>query len=258
MIVMKHYLILLASVFAVSCSVKEDRVGCPCFLRLDFSRCQTVMTDVNISCFEGGETVLKTKTFPKDYRRSPYVAKVPKGEVEVTAWWGTAASAVKDGVFEIPAGCQCDSLYAHFNVLDCMGEDARDTVSLFKQFATIRLIFVGYEKGGFPFGIVARGSVNGYDLRRSMPVDGEFIHKLKEGAQSVRVPRQNDGSLLLELMSGGSPVSTLPVGEWILDSGYSWKDENLDDIVLEIDMSGLEARLRVDNWEYGYEFSVEI
>jgi len=256
MIDMKLIELCVAALLCVSCSIKEDRTECPCLLEFDFSKCQSLSGKVNISCVNTDVTVFETFVFPKDYRLSKLVAKVPKGDVDVAAWWGPESSHVSGDRLIVPLGCQGDSLYVHSASVNCNGETAADTLQIFKQFASVHVIVSGEGTGHIE--MLVHGNVNGYDMMMHRPLNGDFEYLVGEDSWDFRLPRQTDSSLTFELLYDGLSFGVLPVGEWIVQSGYSWEDENLDDIMIEIDYGRYELRVKVDDWECGMDFKVEI
>ena len=254
-------LLFIAAAFLSSCSVKEDRADCPCWLRLDFSQCVDVMKFVSLNGWEDSLSVFETTAFPKDYVSTPMVVSVPKDTLSLAVWFGPNSAYVNDGVFSIPKGSDCDSLYVFSCTVDCSEDDAFVNVKMYKEFATVRLVVGGSEDGEFPFKMAVRGSVSGLDLKTRTPVEGEFYYKLSQAGKGkwvFRLPRQNDNSLMLDLSWDEFGNTSLPLGEWIAQTGYSWENENLGDIYVEVDYARSEAWIRVNDWEFGFDFKIEV
>ena len=250
---------MLAAVMmmAGSCSIKEDRTVCPCWLKVilePFPESGAV-----ISAY--GDRPLFSKMVMEEDYEGCYEAQVPRSFIGVTCFMHKEALSQKDGAVLIGKGEQADSLYAHHAVVDCTGEDAIDRATLHKQFATVYMT-LGQEKV-LPYDVVIRGDVDGMDMYAFRPHEGAFEYRAKESAPAFfqfRIPRQKDASLTLELYrrEDGVLADTLPLGQYIIDSGFDWEAESLEDIEIVVDFSKMEAQIRVSEWDADKVYDVTI
>lgn len=248
-----HVLALCAVLLPVSCSVKEDREECPCWLDIVVSGCRSISRNVTVSAwnpemvFSEGIDILD---YPEGYERT-----VPKGYVTVTAFAGRRSQEFSGESLLIPDGLPCDSLYARHALVDCRGEFARDTVILHKQFATVYLKIDQLEDGDpYPYVLVLRSAFDGLRLTDCSPHAGAWtlpLEALPDGTFRFRVPRQGDGSLSIDLVLAGETVDRYPVGEHILRAGYSWLSEDLEDIYIGMDYGGSEPHITIEPWGDG-------
>ena len=138
---------ILGLVALVSCSVKEDRGDCPCWLTVEADN------TVSVNGWFGTRSLFKVNGGFID-------KKVPRGLVDVVA---------NIGSFSAPEGQQMDSLFARRIPVDTDGESAFARVTLCKNFATIELDFKDEDDGRTVYDLLATGTVSGADARTLEP-----------------------------------------------------------------------------------------
>ena len=221
--------------FLSSCSIKEDRNGCPCWMTVDLS-------DVAESCWKSPE--VQSNIEHQDVTKSPEsrsnVAEnvllrlrgnsdedaveyeyqmteavradagtleyeVPRGSVGVSAVAfsrrGTGRAGNDGDEIRIPVGEQMDSLYGFFKMYHTRCESVLCDVDLHKEFCTVSFT-LGEEGYSSPYDIEVWGNVAGVSAWDLMPVLGEFRYApmQENGVYQVRVPRQVDNSLELVML----------------------------------------------------------
>ena len=256
-------LLLPALAAAASCSVKEYREDCPCYLSVDLRR---AFDDI----VNGPEDLMISVYCPETYYRETFPVrdcpdslelKVPRGEVIVSALYSRNSRAVKDKSLVISYGDQADSIYAFSAVVDTSGEEAREYVDLHKQYSTVYLKFL-WPEGESPSGIPrlkVRSGTNGLFIDALEPSKGEFCIELPgkdiTQRQSFRIPRQSDKSLTLELYDRNSDklLDDIALGVHIDETGYDWNAEDLQDIYIEVDYTKTDAVVSVKEWDDGEE-----
>ena len=231
---------ILGLVALVSCSVKEDRGDCPCWLTVEADN------TVSVNGWFGTRSLFKVNGGFID-------KKVPRGLVDVVA---------NIGSFSAPEGQQMDSLFARRIPVDTDGESAFARVTLCKNFATIELDFKDEDDGRTVYDLLATGTVSGADARTLEPVKGPFScvpEPVTDGrGYAFRVPRQKDESLRLELSNNGSPVETIDLGYLIAKTGFDWKAESLGDIAILCDLPAHTFTITVKDWDGPVTFEITI
>lgn len=221
--------------FLSSCSIKEDRDGCPCWMTVDLSdvaesRWKSPEVQSNIehqdvtkspeSRSNVAENVLLRLRGNSDedainyeYQVTEEVKvssgaleyEVPRGAVGVSAvalGREIPGQAGYDGdEIRIPVGEQMDSLYGFFKMYQTRCESVLCDVDLHKEFCTVSFT-LGEEGYSSPYDIEVWGNVAGVSAWDLMPVKGEFRYApvQKNGVHQVRVPRQVDNSLELVML----------------------------------------------------------
>ena len=257
---MTQITILLAVVLAAgSCSVKEERAECPCWLKVFIE--PFPHEGAVISAYTTVQ-VLSDKVSTDEYGGC-YEASVPRSYLGVSCHNTPSSMTVKGSLVTIPKGGQSDSLYAHHAMVDCTGEEAVDRAKLGKQFATVYMTFEDPGDGSCPYDVRISGNVDGMDMASFKPHDGEFEYAPTEVQPlfyQYRVPRQKDSSLSLDLYSkeDGSYVDSLPLGEYIRESGFNWQAESLEDIVITVNFAKIEIEVKVSEWDADKVYEVTI
>ena len=196
-----------------SCSVKEDRSGCPCWMTVDLSdvaesrwkspkvqSCteyqevtkspesrQHIAESVvlrlrgNSDEDEVGYSYQVTETVKPDVGALEY--EVPRGSVGVSAVAlgnEIPGQAGYDGIIgydgdeiRIPVGEQMDSLYGFFKMYHTRCESVLCDVDLHKEFCTVSFT-LGDEGYSSPYDIEVWGNVAGVSAWDLMPVKGDF------------------------------------------------------------------------------------
>ena len=257
-IYIKTATVLAASILAASCSIKEDRRPCPCWLDIDITGCASHTTEVALSAWDT-DNLFSDKVAVADYPDA-YEKTVTKGMVMTSAYCGLSQSSVSGSRIVIPEGCQSDMLFAHSNVVDCTGESARDSVILHKQYATVFLSMKDGQARESLKTMEVRGNVCGIDYVTLEPADGSFRFMTESDSNSTwtfRLPRQReDSELTLVTFVEGEPKDELSLDEWIAKSGYSWLDKDLKDIYINVDYAVGKVSVVIQGWADGESFDI--
>ena len=231
---------ILGLVALVSCSVKEDRGDCPCYLTVDAER------TVSVDGWFGTRSLFNVNGGFVD-------RQVPRGIVDIVA---------SHGRFSVPEGQQMDSLFARRIPVDTDGESAYARVTLCKNFATIELDFKDEDDGRTDYDLLATGTISGVDARSLNPVEGSFSFVPEPNTDgrgyAFRVPRQKDETLKLLLSKDGNTVETIDLGHLIAKTGFDWKAESLGDIAILCDLPAHTFTITVKEWEGPVTFEITI
>lgn len=250
-----------AIALAASCSIKEDRQPCPCWLTIDFQKC--TQKSVTVSAW-GEEELFSERIAVQDYsQENIYEKTVPKGYVNTSVITGERDMQRSGARLCIPLGHDADSIYAHAANVECLGEFASDTVLLHKQFARVFMSVEIPQGHQYPYTFTVCSDVAGMDMRDLSPVDGEFKVDLKLDENNICMfclPRQKEdgGDLRILIYDKGQIIETLPLADWINKMGYSWLKKDLEDIYIGVDYAKAEISISIKGWEEGYSFKVEI
>ena len=221
--------------FLSSCSIKEDRDGCPCWMTVDLSdvaesrwkspevqsRIEYQMVTKSLESRQNiaESVVLRLRgnsdedAVEYEYQMTEAVRadagtleyEVPRGAVGVSAvalGREIPGQAGYDGdEIRIPVGEQMDSLYGFFKIYHTRCESVLCDVDLHKEFCTVSFT-LGKDGYTSPYDIEVWGNVAGVSAWDLMPVKGDFRYApvQKNGVYQVRVPRQEDNSLELVMV----------------------------------------------------------
>lgn len=258
--------IVTALILAAGCTVKEDRQACPCDV--------TVMSDGNVHMGHAGDllvtffvdkrplrTLCRERVTMSDFVAGTYHRSVPKGWFEVCTVGGNPdmMEFVGDTLLCVPPGQQCDSVCAFSKECFTFESDDEHVVRgpLDKQFCTLTIRVLDSDGAPLPCTLRIRGNVDGFNIRTLSPHQGNFTYSPPEENGPlfrVRLPRQKDDSLLMDIYSPGSNgrmelLETLGLGELMRRNGYNWGTLSLDDFDLRLVYSKNEFSSVVRPWE---------
>ena len=280
--------------FLSSCSIKEDRDGCPCWMTVDLSDVaesrqmslekrsnadyQSVTKSPQSRQHIAESVVLRLRgnsdedAVDYEYQVTEAVRvdvgaleyEVPRGLVGVSAvalgrdFSTPLRSARNDKLksgyegdqIRILVGEQMDSLYGFFKMYHTRCESVLCDVDLHKEFCTVSFT-LGDEGYSSPYDIEVWGNVAGVSAWDLIPVKGDFRYApmQKNGVYQVRVPRQVDNSLELVMLEDSEIVDRLPLGEYIVRSGYDWTAEDLADVNVALDLEMQQVMITVSGWD---------
>ena len=269
-----------------SCSVKEDRSGCPCWMTVDLSKVAEsrwksperqssteyqMVTKSLESRQHIAESVVLRLRGNSDEDEVDYAFKmaetvntevgaleyeVPRGSVGVSVI-GMPDRVGHDGIagydgdeIRIPVGEQMDSVYGFFRMFYTRCESVLCDVELHKEFCTVSFT-LGDDGYISPYDLEVWGNVAGVSPWDLMPLEGDFrfAPSQEDGVYRVRVPRQVDNSLELVMLEDSEIVDRLPLGEYITRSGYDWAAEDLADGHIALDMEKHQVMITVSGWD---------
>lgn len=245
--------------YFTSCSVKEDRSACPCMLMLDLNGVSTVdmhSTDINITSpvgFEFGTSI------PASLYGEVYAVPVPRTGVYLDASYGSDGCFCPGKGFVIAAGRSFPPLYLYSSYINTAFETVTERVLMHKEHCNINIKMKAAEVP-YPFSVLVEGDICGVGID-GIPVEGPFSFAPEirgDGSCSVRVPRQTSSSLILEIADENGVLRSFSIGEYIIESGYDWTAENLEDVDIVIDYAKTEIAFSVNGWEKTVHFDVEI
>ncbi len=245
---------LLLAMGLGSCSVKENRLDCPCLLELDVSGGE-LDRDV-ISVWERGMELCDTLRLEDGI--ASYVCEIPKGMPTLAVWSGEDRCVRAGTCLTVPAGEEMDEIYAWSERVDSRAESISRRALLHRQFAYIHLT-VAFQNGEeSPFVLRLSGNVAGMDLASLDPVPGGFevsFLPVVGDYHRICVPRQKDDSLILEFRSRSAPENepegSFPLGEYIREAGYDWSAPDLADIYVDLDYVRAGISVRIEEWKKG-------
>ena len=256
---------LLPAFSLCSCSVKEDRTVCPCVLELDFSGTDGDLLDsLSVSVLNGGElqhlAFVSAGRYGETYRievnKSMLMLNVYGFAGDSGVMW-TAMTRHRSGI-DIPQGDECPPVYLYSAAVDARAELHREKVVMRKNFCTVGITMV--SEGECPFILEIDGNVSGYGPDGA-PVLGRFIFSPDTddaGRCSVRIPRQTDGSLRLRISDDDGVLRDFALGEYIIESGYDWTADDLEDVEIAVDYAKTGITFRIRDWEETIEFDIII
>ena len=256
----------LVAALCCGCSIKEDRSLCPCSLVLDFSEVEEALTEQAELFISGADgflyhdgCVISGIIREEDTGNSIYRVTAPKTRLALSVVSGADAMFSPDSGILIPLGEECPPVYIHYSEADALSEELRQDVSMHKDYCSIGIDMKPYAEP-YPYRLCVIGNVNGIRPDRSV-ISGDFSCSVEpdtDGKGTVRVPRQRDNSLVLQIRDSDMVLREFSLGEYIAETGYDWSEEDLKDVKVEINYANSYISINVSGWSGSYEFDVEI
>ncbi len=236
------------------CSVKEDREVCPGRLMLDFSGVDASVGSLALLVTGPDGVALRDVIVSSDFKEN-YVREVPHGMLNVNIDCGADDFIDEEYGLVIPVGCECPPVYMQSFTADTRGEIYCKKVELHKNHCCLTVKLRGRDV--MPYNIAVRGSVDGYALDGS-PRRGEFccLAYPEDSVITVKVPRQMDASLMLEVEDENGISKSFAIGEYIMASGYDWNAEDLSDITVTLDYYITGVTVLVQKWDDEFVFDL--
>lgn len=253
---MKHAtLILICTQLLLSCSVKEDRTGCPCILEIDMGGIEA--DEAAVLSIWGSRLLSQETVLPLDFPEG-YEKPVDKGYNTVSALCGKFNTSLdRQRFLTIPEGKDFDRIFAHVKNVECTGEYAFDTLNMTKQFCVLDLVMLNPGEDQYGYTLELESNTSAMDIFSLSGIQGHFHccpEQIEEDTYRSVLPRQTDNSLMLTLYGKNHDAEkVLHIGEYINRSGYSWTTPSLDDITIRIDYASGQVTVTVRDWETGKE-----
>ena len=244
-----------------SCSIKEDRSGCPCLLTVDLTK----VLDTGItppSWWDRGLTLVLysgDREFDRmdcryEEARPEYEFKVPKGDVGVSGILGLSAGTLSGRAVRYPEGVESDRLFVSGQTVACYGETARAVLEMNKQFSQVEI--AGLETFDERMEVTAGSS--GLDVLTCEALEGRFRFPLAcgdDGLCRFRMPRQQTDDLMILMYDGSGRLdNSIPLGKYLTAIGYDWTAPSLADVSIRIDYVAASIQIVVGDWTEVFEF----
>ena len=231
-----------------SCTVLEDRDSCPCLLHLDVDESAAYVADSLRIWISGDGFSYVTDLSSSQYADGITVPVGTRSGVHIAVMDIASAGDSPDGSLSIPLGGQCPDVFDFRTFCDTSGESVEQHIRLHKNHCRVSVFFPEAAAGGYS--VVIAGNVNGYSSRGDMQ-DGEFVCETfadDTGYFVFCIPRQKDGGLNMKISREDGSPRVFALGNYIIDSGYDWTAEDLEDVEISVDYAAGVIRLHIEGW----------
>ena len=247
---MNRILCFIAAMALCACSVKENRSGCPCELLVHPEGPLKTDGCVLVSVIQDGEVVKQGMLSGTEFEDGRCKLAISRKPTTLTVFAGiTDMNTVSGKKLDITYEKQCDEVYCNSISIDPESEVFDCPVSLHKDYTCLDLTVFGMPENA-EVGI--SGSVQGYDIVNTDPYMGLFnCFPERDDSSSrffIRLPRQLDDGLMLDVYVGKVKWRTVPVGSMIAASGYCYDDKDLLDIKMTVNLEDSAASVKIADW----------
>lgn len=248
----------------LSCSVKEDRSVCPCYLNVNIDTYVVKDGYPAVMVQILGKSLIQNTVVPREYEFGGYNLQVPKCINQVSVIGGLQNSIIDGDTLKIAEGKEPGPLFLFNEVVDCNGELAYSRALPNRKWCDIHIILVGEEDAeNFEHDIFLTAECNALRISSGLPIEGEYrvpVRRLQSGDLVVTLPRQKSNSLKLDFFEKDdthSPVYNVNLGREMEKQGYDWNKDNLDDVYVYVDYSKLKVDVDIVEWDIT-QFNIEI
>ena len=247
---MRKSLCFIAILLTYACSVKENRSECPCELVVRSEEALKTEGSVLVSVIQEDAVVKQGMMSREDFEAGRCRLTVPRKPSTITVFSGiTDMNTLSGRWLDIMFEHQCDELYSCREFAPIKGETYDCVVTTHKNFVRLYLTIIGMPEGAQA---AVRGSVQGYDIMDQSPFQGNFSCSapgVENGVEyCIRLPRQTDDGLMLDIMQPGKTTRQIAIGDMISASGYRYDDPDLLDISITVDLSKSSVAVTVADW----------
>lgn len=222
---------------------------------------------MRVSAEGGDEDIVRMYGWPQETvesvelsRGDTLVVGMPRSVETVSLLSGRHMCQREGSIFMVPQGQEMDPLYVWRSPVEPSDETVNMHAVLHKQHAYAYITLVGVDDSTYPYYIKVSGNVAGIDVSTLQPVEGEFgyiLHPVIGQECRVCLPRQIPGAgLSLDFFDRNMTRAVdsgiqgeLPLGDYILESGFDWGSEDLADVYVDIDYVTSQVNVTVVSWE---------
>lgn len=251
---------------AISCSVKESRMSCPCYVNMNVDAFCALngADDAMVSVISGSPTQKENITL-SEYQGTGYDIVVDRKTNCFSCVVGSEGMKNSGDSIICPENGEWSRVYADSKSILCDADDRYVEMVPHKEFCTITFVLVGLAApDGYPYDIRVRAGSNGMRVKDRCPVEGNYtafaVKSVSGTTYSVRVPRQKDSEMVMDLLNHSEDrvytvedrVKTFPLGLTMKNMGYNWEKEDLEDIYVTVDYVRASVSVRLDEWSEEY------
>lgn len=222
-----------------------------------------------VNVYQQGETLISNEVSPDELGTEPYEVLVPREMTTVSGVAGLRNCTVHGDTLAVMLNAEWDPVFAGISRAACDDDDCVTAIMFRKNYCEVNFIIVGLDiSKGYPYDLRVSAEYSGMLLSDLSPVPGDYAAWATEtntGLYSVRVPRQREGSMTLELIDEAAGRCYLPeylvygmdLGARLAMQGYNWGKTDLDDVYVTLDFSMQDVEVEIRPWT-GYDVEVEI
>lgn len=242
------------------CSVKEDRDFCPSVLNIELPEIQDEKLMVAVMDMD---SVLFYDSYDGDELETlsyNISVKVPKTALNVSAYWPELHTFNPLNGY-LPDG-KCAPIWSSHISFTPQKEIENVRLPLSKNYCRLSLTIAGDFEDSKPYSLLFRSSVMGYD-RTGALIAGQYFERADmtaEGIYEINILRQNDDSLMMDLISSADEeiFRSFAIGRYLADFGYDWNASNLEDVKITLDFARVQITLECSGWSKVIELDVVI
>jgi len=252
---------LAAVSLALSCSVKENRHDCPCYVNVNIDDYLTSGFDRALLSFSSGGLIGREEVELSQFEEVGYEQAMPRRRGRVAVAAGLGKTMVRSDTLLTPYGLEADPLWLFCEEFVCSDDEYRIESVARKQYCRLVIGVKGLASGEeYDYSFVVKGNSNALDMYSATAIEGDYCAEAtrnETGIFSVRIPRQKKSELLLEVLErkalssteGRKVKFTVDLSAIFTASGYNWERKDLLDAEVSIDYANAQVSFRIEGWQ---------
>ena len=268
--IIKAFVLCQVLLLAVSCSVKESRLGCPCILNMDYSK---IRSDERRTSAQNPDSllVIVQGAYNSFVRMSEWpvyhTINVPRFRLHLACYLGMTEDRLENGrtSLMIPLGEDSDRLFSFHRILQ-LYEDSEEeyvTPTLSNEFTKV-IISMDPESHNTASGkelLRVTGSTCGLDINTGYAIEGPFRYDMDvydSHSYCFNMPRQKNRDIRIDAISAlsGDALYGIDLAGELDRAGYDWNAESLPLlVVVEINAQNLPVGVRIIDWDEAIYFN---
>lgn len=269
-IIIKAFVLCQVLLLAVSCSIKESRLGCPCILNMDYAKIRADERRVNAQNPDS-LLVIVQGAYNSFVRMSEWPVyhsiNVPRNRLHLACYLGTSEERLENGRTRlmIPLGEDCDRLFSYHRILQ-LYEDSEEefvTPTLSNEYTKviISLDEETHDTGSGEEKMRVVGSTCGLDLNTGYAMEGPFQYEMDiydSHSYCFNMPRQKNRDIRIDAISSqnGDVLYSIDLAGELDRAGYDWNAESLPLlVVVQVNAQHIPVGVRIIDWDEAVYFN---
>jgi hypothetical protein len=248
--------LLIVTLLSPACSVKENRTACPCYTSVDVDDFILAgFAEATVS-FSADHLLRREMISLQEYEDIGYMIALDRRSNRAAVIAGLDNSVVRGDSLMTPYGLEADPIWLYSEKFYCDGDEHWINARPHKQYCRLEIVVTGLSPGDiYDCCFRVKAESCGLDLYGRQALEGEYCalaERSSTGDFTVRIPRQLENRLSLELLHIGNPdepLFTIELDRKLEAAGYDWTREDLRDISVEVDYAGTEVNLKILDWD---------
>lgn len=249
-----RYALLLVTAVLSSCSIKQDRTECPCYLDVSLARqAEKLFPQDKAWCnvWDDGNNIRKGLFSPVTGKDSTISCQVPRDRVVSVTVSNLESSGNR---ITAESGTQMKPLYISRQDVHCTGDIALVSFDSFTK-QHINLTFLLNEEAS-PYRdslhLTIESPYNGLSVPSMEPHRGTFRYDAtfgREGKALACIPPQGGPGLKVGIRLNDNPPAIIDLYRTMLDAGFKWEDRSLSDFKATLGLNSVSSIVQITDWD---------
>lgn len=244
----------------LSCSVKEDRDGCPVYVTVVTDGFLREGLDAGTLSFDSKELQKQDDINFRSLAGRGYVQALSREYARVGVVSGAEHERFTESGLYTPYGLQAGLIWAYGESFSRNADEYVVDAEPHKQYCLVQFLFDGSSRApeGYDWRFRIKAECNGLDIYTMEPQEGPYCCAVGPNAVGEWfgvIPRQKRSNMILEVFTPNSDSEIEGPTEYVIDlgkqfeeKGYDWTRKDLSDISVKVGFSSAGVRIEVEDW----------